>query len=354
MDTSILVLGSNDFLATLPDWIGNDTNCTLGVTSDLNEAISLIQRKPPDILMIQTSSGGSLELCCWLKEQMGLKWIYCILLEDRPDMVVKATRSRCWEFEVTAAALEGRADAYVWLPQLEAVEAGLTPTQRLLLAQIQVGRRKAQQYHDLMHTNDVLSAIALADPLTELNNRRALEWELPRKVQASRTHSLPMSLIILDVDYFKVVNDTYGHLVGDRVLQLLCARLRHNLRFQDTPFRYGGEEFVILLGNTNCQEALFVAQRLGRLVSEQPFSINNTLTIKVTVSLGTACLLPEDDAKGISLLHRADQHLLQAKAAGRNRVIGGCEDKLCEAMDLGPSHPRAEKLRPLRSGNAAG
>ena len=347
MDTSILVLGSNDFFAKLPAQMGNGS-CTLEVTADLNEAITRIQSTPPDILMIQISSDGSLALCCWLKEQTSLRWIYCIFLEDRPQMVVKASQHRDWEFEVTAAALEGRADAYVWL-QPETVEAGLTPTQRLLLAQIQVGRRKAQEYHDLMHTNDVLSAIALADPLTELNNRRALEWELPRQIYASRNHPLPLSLIILDVDYFKVVNDTYGHLVGDRVLQLLCARLRHNLRFQDTPFRYGGEEFVILLGNTNCQEALVVAQRLGRLVSDQPFSINNTLTIKVTVSLGAACLLPEDDAKGVSLLHRADQHLLQAKAAGRNCVSGGCEDQRCEALDLG--HPRAE-IRPLRSGNA--
>jgi len=77
-----------------------------------------------------------------------------------------------------------------------------------------------------------------------------------------------------DVDYFKAINDTYGHLVGDRILQLLCARLRHSLRSQDTA--YGGEEFVIVLRNTDCQEALPIARRLGRLVSAQPFSIDNT------------------------------------------------------------------------------
>ncbi len=128
-------------------------------------------------------------------------------------------------------------------------------------------------------------------------------------------------MIILDVDHFKKVNDTHGHLVGDRILQVLCQRLRHNLRCQDTAFRYGGEEFVILLANTTDEEALLVARRLNRVVSDEPFALSNKLTINITISLGTACLQADDDEQGESLLNRADQCLLQAKNAGRNRVI---------------------------------
>jgi two-component system cell cycle response regulator len=172
-----------------------------------------------------------------------------------------------------------------------------------------------------MRTNDLLSAIALSDPLTELNNRRAFEWELPRQIQNARNRNMPISLIMLDVDYFKTINDTYGHLVGDRALQLFSARLRHNLRFYDTPFRYGGEEFVLILSDTGSQEATLIAHRICQLISQQAFAINETLDLNLTVSAGAASLRANDDTRGMSLLHRADQNLLKAKSQGRNRVV---------------------------------
>jgi two-component system cell cycle response regulator len=247
-------------------------------------------------------------------------------VEDSPELLaLKSQFGREWELELTCAALRQGADAYIWQQPKQKTDnppAEETANEQLLLAHLSVGLRKAQKYRDLVRTNDLLTAIALADSLTELKNRRALNGDLPRHIQKARSHGDPLSLMILDVDYFKKVNDSYGHLVGDRLLQLLCHRLRHNLRFQDTPFRYGGEEFVIVLTNTTCDDALVVAHRLNRVVSEQPFAINDKLAINITISVGTACLQPEDDTKGTSLLERADQFLLQAKAAGRNRVIG--------------------------------
>ncbi|MGH7998464.1 MAG: GGDEF domain-containing response regulator [Brasilonema sp.] len=317
MNISILVFGGDHFLAKLPDQIRNTSVFGVEAISNLSQAVSLIQITPPDVILVQASLDGSMEFCHWLKEQTNLSWIYCILLEDRPQVLT--LRSECnreWELEMTSAALRQGADAYIWHLSEE------TSNEQLLLAHLTVGLRKAQKYRDLVRTNDLLSAIALSDSLTQLNNRRALEWDLPKQITKAHTHKTPLSLIILDVDYFKKVNDSYGHLVGDRLLQLLCHRLRHNLRFQDTPFRYGGEEFVIVLSNTNCDEAFLVARRLNRVVSEQPFAINSKLTINVTISLGTASLQPGDDTTGTSLLERADQHLLQAKAAGRNCVIG--------------------------------
>jgi len=324
MDISILVFGKNNFIATLPDQIRYTTAFNVEVLDNLNQAVSRIEITPPNIILVQASLDGSMELCSWLKDQIKLSWIYCILFEDRPQQLTDRKKGWHRELEMTAAALKQGADAYIWHILDEKIDhslAELTANHALILAQLTVGSRKAQKYRDLIRTNDMLSAIALADSLTELNNRRALEWDLPRQIKKARSQKTSMSLIILDVDHFKKVNDTHGHLVGDRVLQLLSKRLRHNLRCQDTAFRYGGEEFVILLANTNDEEALVVARRLNRLVCEEPFSLSNKLTINVTISLGTACLQAEDDEQGVSLLHRADQCLLQAKTAGRNRVI---------------------------------
>ncbi|GAX41238.1 diguanylate cyclase [Tolypothrix sp. NIES-4075] len=321
MNISILVFGSDKFLASLPNQIRDATVFSVEVIANLNQAVSRIQITPPDIILVQASVNASTELCCWLKDQTKLSWIYCILFEDRPEQL--SQRNWEWDLEMTSTALKQGADAYIWqIPEEKRDhKSALSANNRLILAQLSVGLRKAQKYRDLIQKNDVLSAIALADSLTQMNNRRALEWDLPRQIQKSRNQNNPLSLIILDVDFFKKVNDTYGHLVGDRLLQLLSARLRNNLRFQDTAFRYGGEEFVIILANTTGEEALLVARRLNRIVSQEPFKINNQVTINVTISLGTASLRDEDDEDGMSMLDRADKYLLQAKATGRNRVI---------------------------------
>ncbi|MCC5601316.1 GGDEF domain-containing protein [Nostoc favosum] len=335
MNMSILVLGKNNFIATLPDQIRYATAFSVEVIDNLNQAVSRIEITPPDIILVQASLDGSMELCSWLKDQAKLSWIYCILFEDRPQQLIDRNKGWHRELEMSAAALKQGADAYIWHLLDEKTDhslAELTANHELILAQLTVGLRKAQKYRDLIRTNDMLSAIALSDSLTELNNRRALEWDLPRQIKKARSQKTSMSLIILDVDHFKKVNDTHGHLVGDRILQLLCKRLRHNLRCQDTAFRYGGEEFVILLASTNDEEAVVVARRLNRVVREEPFSLSNKLIINITISLGTACLQTEDDDQGVSLLHRADQCLLQAKTTGRNRVIAS--NYLCHVPHL--------------------
>lgn len=327
MNNSILVVGSKEFYQALPDQIRDGISFIVEVATNVDEASSWVEIRPPDILLVQASLEDSQEFCLWLKEQVTSSWLYCILLEDRAEKVAQNRAIDDWELEV-AIALEESADAYLWFPPSTFSETQTGATHRLILAHIQAGVRKIQKYRELVEKNNLLSAIALADPLTELNNRRALDWNLPERISNSRSNDTPLSLMILDVDRFKAVNDTYGHLVGDRILQLLSSRLRHNLRLQDTLFRYGGEEFVIILSNTDCQEALFVANRLCSIVREQTFAISSTLTIDMTISVGASCLQNLDDDHGVSLLDRADRFLLQAKAAGRDRVMG-CEERYC-------------------------
>lgn len=326
-NASILLVGGDDFLSTLLDRIFRLVACTVDVAPNSSEAVPLIQAQQPDLIILQYDQPGTLELCYELKEQAKLAWIYCILVDVLNDTADDGLRDRNWELEVRANALERGADAYLWLP-LQDVYGKTLDTDalliqdRLLRSQILAGLRIVKNHRELMRTNDILSAIALSDPLTELNNRRALDWELPRQLQNARSRSEALSLVMLDVDYFKRINDTYGHPVGDRALQLVSSRLRHNLRFRDTLFRYGGEEFVIILSNTDQVEALLVADRLCRLIGEQSFNISDGLDLTITISAGTATLTNTDDAKGVSLLKRADQNLLQAKSSGRNRVVG--------------------------------
>jgi diguanylate cyclase (GGDEF)-like protein len=336
MNISLLLYGSEDFFTAIPGQFYNNQGFSVELIGNLNQALSRLHIAAPDILLVQAGSDGGLELCAWLKEQTKLSWVYCILLEDRQQLHVdKNKNDKAWELEVSAKALKQGADAYIWYvadkSQSNLLE--VSGTNAVLEAHIAVGLRKAQKYRELLRANDLLSSIALSDALTELNNRRALEWDLAKQIQKARAQGTSLSLIILDVDYFKKVNDTHGHLVGDRLLQLLCTRLRHNLRFQDTPYRYGGEEFVILLSNTACDEASVVAKRLNRVVREQAFAINNTLAVNATISLGATCLQPDDDPQGLSLLHRADQFLLEAKASGRNKVVS-CEEGLSSVSHI--------------------
>ena len=333
MNISILVFGNDEFLATLPTQIIGADAKSIEATTDLQMAVSRILLDPPDVILVQSSQNDSMQLCCWLKEQTKLSWIYCILLEDSPELIAdRKNQGWEWELEMTSKALGLGADAYIWYGdtqdaesiqqrKTDSVSVQMNASHRLLLSQLTVAFRKAHKYRDLMQTNDLLSTIALSDSLTQLNNRRALEWDLPRQIQKARENSHPLSLIILDVDYFKKVNDNYGHLVGDRLLKLLSERIRTKLRFQDTAFRYGGEEFVIILSETTAEEARVVAQRLNSVVKDSLFEIDSTLSIDVTISLGSTCLLSSDDNEGLNLLHRADTLLLQAKSEGRNRVI---------------------------------
>ncbi|GAB4379100.1 MAG: hypothetical protein Kow00121_32460 [Elainellaceae cyanobacterium] len=318
MDASILLVGSDNFQSFYLERIRNLATFTVEVAANPFEAVPLIQAQQPDLLVIQATQPNSLDLCRQIKAQNRLAWIYCLILNDQPQ-------ARQIRLKQEVEALKTGADSYLCLPMSmleDGEQAEQWLYQQLLQAHILAGLRRVQNYRELMRTNDVLSAIALSDPLTELNNRRAFEWELPRQIQNARTRNVPISLVMLDVDYFKSINDTYGHLVGDSVLKLLSARLRYNLRFYDTPFRYGGEEFVVILSDTGHQEAFQISHRLCQLISEQPFAIDSYLDLSITVSAGVATLNPKDDSKGTSLLHRADQRLLQAKAQGRNRVVG--------------------------------
>jgi two-component system cell cycle response regulator len=188
-----------------------------------------------------------------------------------------------------------------------------------LLARVRTQLRQKRYADSLREKVQQSIELALFDPLTGLNNRRFLENHLATMLDNARVRRAPLTLMILDIDHFKQVNDTYGHDCGDEVLKGFADRLRGIIRGGDLLCRLGGEEFVIVMPGVNVQAATRIAERARLAVQQEQFVIDMTgRMIPVTVSIGLAERGGEGDAN--SLYRRADRALYRAKAEGRNRV----------------------------------
>lgn len=158
---------------------------------------------------------------------------------------------------------------------------------------------------------------ATLDALTNLNNRRQFEARLKQEIASTKRQKNPLCAMMIDIDFFKKVNDTYGHASGDEVLRTVASVIKAHLRESDIPARYGGEEFAVLLPYTKIEEAQIVGERLRKAVEATAVSIDK-LTINVTISMGLAEFMPEQT--GEELFKCADKALYEAKESGRNRV----------------------------------
>lgn len=164
----------------------------------------------------------------------------------------------------------------------------------------------------------VLEQETITDPLLGIFNRRLLDRRIHEEVLRAQRHRLDLSLLMVDIDNFKQVNDTWGHQAGDLVLQHLSQLLETDLRQTDVLARFGGEEFVILLPHTREQDAFKLAEKLRHIVEHTP--LHRIPELRVTISIGTSSLLPDGDDAHF-LLERADKSMYRAKREGRNRVV---------------------------------
>jgi diguanylate cyclase (GGDEF)-like protein len=158
---------------------------------------------------------------------------------------------------------------------------------------------------------------ALKDSLTGLGNRSALLPTLHQEFEFARRHNLPLSLLALDIDHFKAINDTYGHPIGDHYLRHFSSVLQKTVRDSDLSYRIGGEEFVVLLRNTDTLGAMKLASRLTQAIRSAALT-HQDQSILTTTSIGVATYTPNETPE--SLLERADQALYHAKHQGRDRV----------------------------------
>jgi diguanylate cyclase (GGDEF)-like protein len=165
---------------------------------------------------------------------------------------------------------------------------------------------------------------ALHDGLTGLYNKRAMETFLEEETERSLRYGHSFTLLMLDIDYFKAVNDTHGHQAGDTSLKEMSGLIQKNLRLTDKAFRYGGEEIVIMLAETRLDNAMIFAERLRSAIESNPFLVEDNngrkIRIGITVSMGAAGF-PENGESAEGLIAAADKALYEAKRGGRNNIV---------------------------------
>ena len=189
-----------------------------------------------------------------------------------------------------------------------------------LLARVNTQIKRWRYTEQLRSSVKASIELAVTDSLTGLYNRRYLETHLTSLIEHFINRGKSLAVLAVDVDFFKPINDTYGHDAGDKVLQELAARIRENTRSIDLCCRTGGEEFVLVLPSTNMEAAHVIAERLRKSIASKVFTAGPSTGIPVTISIGVATLSNAEDTLE-TLLKRADSALYAAKREGRNRVV---------------------------------
>ena len=210
-------------------------------------------------------------------------------------------------------------------PLVKGFELGINDCVKLPVDMLEVVARvrtllRRKRLTERMRQNVLLSMrLATTDAVTGLYNRHYMTHHLTSMISRARAGSRPVALIMVDIDHFKRINDTWGHAAGDKALRVVADRLAANVRGVDLTARYGGEEFVVVMPDTDLLSAIAVAERLRSSVADDPVAAGEQ-QLPITISLGVA-VLKDDDEDGVALLSRADHALYAAKRGGRNRVV---------------------------------
>ncbi len=188
-----------------------------------------------------------------------------------------------------------------------------------LLARIRAGKRIVDLQKELMETNRRLELLSITDGLTKLHNHRFFQDELARAFEESHRYQRPLSLAMIDIDFFKKVNDTWGHAVGDEVLKGTAALFRDSVRSTDLVARYGGEEFAVMMPETPLPDGITFAEKIRHLIEATPMK-TQVGSLPLTVSIGVASVPQTRIHSSKELIVAADKALYRAKKGGRNQV----------------------------------
>jgi diguanylate cyclase (GGDEF)-like protein len=269
------------------------------------EAWDIFQKEKEDIYIAildwQMPKMDGIELCQKIKYASLSHYVYVIFLTGKKDI------------DSIVEGLETGADDYLPKPF----------DRRELLSRLKVGLRLIEFEKALREANEKLHALAITDGLTGISNRRAIFERLRSEISRAVRENSPFCLIMLDIDHFKKVNDTYGHGAGDKVLVEIVNRIKSELRPHDDIGRYGGEEFLVGISKTDSKTSRVIAEKLRTCICKRPFQIEDR-KIDVSLSLGVVDFMPSRDNDINDLLEAmikaADIALYKAKEAGRNRV----------------------------------
>jgi len=276
------------------------------VCSEGTQAWEKLQAEdPPQMAILDWMMPGmnGLEICRELRKQSSSSYVYTLLLTS------KSQKAEIME------GMEAGADDYLTKPfEADALRAALRTGTRILDLQAK-----------LLDKQKVLQFEATHDALTGLWNRAQILSVLERELSRAARERKSLGVVMADLDHFKAINDTHGHLAGDSVLRESARRLGETVRPYDSVARYGGEEFLIILPGCDLNTAARVGERLRTAVSEAPIDIGQG-QVWVTCSLGVACADLETGLLPAELIHAADMALYRAKAEGRNRVSVAAAD----------------------------
>jgi two-component system cell cycle response regulator len=270
---------------------------TVSEADRADAALARLRSRPHRVVLVDTElPGGALDLLNALKTDPDLASISVVLLTE--DLA---------EGAVVRGIDCGASDCL--RKPVDPIEAVVRARAALRLAELR---------HKLREGNERLTELAATDDLTGLLARRFLESHLRGLVAAAARHGRPLSVVMLDVDNFKEINDTHGHSVGDFVLRTVVGRMQSRLRAEDLLGRWGGDELILVLPDVELDGALVAADALREAIAETEVKIDGE-RIPVTISAGAASW---SDETGLELVGRADAALYEAKGAGRNCVAG--------------------------------
>ncbi len=259
-------------------------------------AVELCREDPPDVVLLDIEMPGldGYQVLTELKSDAALRDIPVVFLTGRNTM------------DDVVAGLRGGAHDYLKKP-FEGAE---------LLARVAAASHVKKLQDQLQQRNAALEELSRVDSLTRLYNRRFLDQELTRLHSDSRRHGYPLSVVLLDLDHFKQVNDTYGHSAGDEVLRTFAGRMHRELRAGDIGGRWGGEEFLVILPHTDLEGAFTIADRIRSATAAEPVALDGR---RITVTISGGCALGPAGSPE-ALVQLADSRLYQAKLAGRNQI----------------------------------
>jgi diguanylate cyclase (GGDEF)-like protein len=258
------------------------------------------------------------EICLKLRGAANAKYVYVILLTGMTEL------------SALVQGLESGADDFIAKPFR-------TPE---LYARLRAGQRILSLQRELLAGRAQIEHLAAHDFLTGLWNRRAIMEQLGQELARSRRESKPLGVIIMDIDHFKQINDSYGHGQGDLVLQETARRLTDAVRPYDGAGRYGGEEFLLYAADCDVERTFAVAERLREAMSAEPMNVAGK-PLRVTASFGVSAAAPGQAGDVLALIEAADRALYRAKDLGRNRVewARGCNDaQAIGSTPLRPAH----------------
>ena len=271
---------------------------------DGGQAVEAARRVLPDLIILDVMMPvlDGLQACRLLKEDPATRDIPVIFLSALDDTDTK----------VSALALG--ANDYVSKPyRVEELLARV----RVAIRMKRERDRLRQRAEELRRSAEAASEMSMTDALTGLLNRYGLHRALQRELSEARRYSRPLSCLLLDIDFFKAVNDTYGHAAGDAALAQAARSLTESVRGSDVVCRYGGEEFIVLAPETAAEGARSLAEKIRRAFSASLFG-DGARTFPLTLSVGVAEL--RDSESGNDMIARADEALYHAKQSGRDRV----------------------------------